>query len=70
MPQQTMPGVPPYLLKPQLLSRQIFVPKYWSNYFSPFGKPICQNELPNCQIVELNSFSQIVMPNRIDGSSN
>jgi hypothetical protein len=80
IPQQTMPGAPPNLLKPKLLSRQIFVPKYWRNYFSPFGKPICQTKLQdcqfefvlpnriaksNCRIVKLNSFRQIEMPNRI-----
>jgi hypothetical protein len=57
MPQQTSPGAPPNLLKPKLLSRQIFLPKYWRKYFSPFGKPICQTELPNCQIA-------FILPNR------
>jgi hypothetical protein len=57
-----MPGAPPNLLKPKLLSRQIFVPKYWRNYFCPFGKPICQTELPDCQV-------EFVLPNRIAKSN-
>jgi hypothetical protein len=66
-----MPGAPSNLLKPKLLSRQIFVPKYWRNYFSPFGKPICQIELPNRYakskyLIELpNRQIEFVLPNRI-----
>jgi hypothetical protein len=56
MPQQTMPGAPPNLLK----SSQIFVPKYWRNYFS---LPNLLIELPDCQI-------EFVLPNRIAESTN
>jgi hypothetical protein len=66
-----MPGAPPNLLKPKLLSFQIFVPKYWRNVFSPFGKQLANLFAKrNCRIVKLNSFSQIVMPNQLAGSSN
>jgi hypothetical protein len=66
-----MPGAPPNLLKPKLLSRQMFVPKYWRNYFGPFGKHLANLfAKPHCRIVKLNSFCQIILPNRIAGSSN